>query len=84
MFWTVCDPHQWPGPLSAGAVAGAWLHGALCGAAAHAQAQARGTLPPRSATTADHLLEAVRSYGAQCEETGDSKATLARYGLASR
>lgn len=84
MFWTVCDPHQWPGPLSAGVVAGAWLHGALCGAAAHAQAQAQaqasGTLPQRSATVAD-LLEAVRSYGAQCEETGDSKAALARYGL---
>jgi hypothetical protein len=76
MFWTVCDPHQWPGPLSAGAVAGAWLHGALCGAAAHAH----GTLPGRSATAAD-LLEAVRSYAAQCEETGNSKATLARYGL---
>jgi hypothetical protein len=78
MFWTVCDPHQWPGPLSAGVIAGAWLHGALCGAAAHAQTN--GTPPPRSATAAD-LLEAVRSYGAQCEETGDSTAALARYGL---
>jgi len=78
MFWTLCGPRQWPGPLSAGAVAGAWLHGALCGAAAHAQAS--GTVPQRSATVAD-LLEAVRSYGAQCEETGDSRAALARYGL---
>ena len=78
MFWTVCNPHQWPGPMSAGVVAGAWLHGALCGASMHAQAS--GTLPQRSATVAD-LLEAVRSYAAQCEETGDSKKALARYGL---
>ncbi|MGO9958777.1 MAG: hypothetical protein ACLP50_22910 [Solirubrobacteraceae bacterium] len=69
---------QWPGPLSAGAVAGAWLHGALCGATAHARASE--TLPHRSATAAD-LLEAVRSFGARCEETGDSRAALARYGL---
>lgn len=77
MFWTVCDPHQWPGPLSAGAVAGAWLHGALCGAATHIQGNG---LPQRSATAAD-LVEAVHSYAAQCEETGDSRAALARYGL---
>ena len=64
MFWTVCDPHQWPGPLSAGAVAGAWLHGALCGAATHVQANGR---PQRSAT---HQMKRISggqtSLGAGC------------------
>jgi hypothetical protein len=78
MFHTVTDPHQFPGPRSAGAVAGAWLHGALCGAAAHTQAGA--PQPERLATAAD-MFEAVRSYGAQCTEMGDSKAALASYGM---
>ena len=78
MFHTVIDPHQWPGPNAADAIGGAWLHGALCGAAAHLQAD--GRLPDRQAQAAD-LLEAIRSYEAQCQETGDSKRALARFGL---
>jgi hypothetical protein len=78
MFHTVINPHQWPGPNAADAIGGAWLHGALCGAAAHLQADAR--LPDRQAQAAD-LLEAIRSYEAQCQETGDSKRALARFGL---
>ena len=78
MFHTVIDPHQWPGPNAADAIGGAWLHGALCGAAAHLQAG--GRLPDRQAQAAD-LLEAIRSYEAQCQETGDSKRALARFGL---
>jgi hypothetical protein len=34
LFWTVSDPHQYPGPSTHGALAGAWFHGALCGAVA--------------------------------------------------
>lgn len=78
LFHTVTDPHQFPGPRSAGAVAGALLHGALCGAAAHTQA--RAPQPERLATAAD-IFEAVRSYGAQYIEMGDSQAALARYGM---
>ena len=78
MFHTVIDPHQWPGPNAADAIGGAWLHGALCGAAAHLQAG--GRLPDRQTQAAD-LLEAIRSYEAQCQETGDSKRALARFGL---
>ena len=78
MFHTVIDPHQWPGPNAADAIGGGWLHGALCGAAAHLQAD--GRLPDRQAQAAD-LLEAIRSYEAQCQETGDSKRALARFGL---
>ncbi|MGI9100547.1 MAG: hypothetical protein ACR2H2_19010 [Solirubrobacteraceae bacterium] len=32
LFWTVSDPHQYPGPSTHGALAGAWFHGALCAA----------------------------------------------------
>ena len=32
LFWTVSDPTQYPGPSTHGALAGAWFHGALCGA----------------------------------------------------
>jgi hypothetical protein len=75
MFHTVISPHQWPGPNAADAIAGAWLHGVLCGAAAHLQTG--GQLPTRQAQAAD-LLEAIRSYEAQCQEIGDSKRALAR------
>jgi hypothetical protein len=78
MFYTVTDPHQLPGPQSASAIAGAWLHGALCGACAHHQTG--GATPTRIATIAD-WLEATCSYGARCDEMGDSKAALAHFGM---
>ena len=77
LFWAVSDPNQYPGPSTHGALAGAWFHGALC-AAISCDAQA----PPRARLVgAGDLPEAVHTFEAEANETGDSRATLTRYGL---
>ena len=76
LFWTVSDPHQYPGPSTHGALAGAWFHGALCGAVAGWEA----VLPDRLIGAGD-LMEAIQSFEAESSETGDSRKTLSRYGM---
>ena len=44
LFWTVSDPHQYPGPSTHGALAGAWFHGAPCSGVARGWGS---TLPER-------------------------------------
>jgi len=77
LFWTVSDPHQYPGPSTHGALAGAWFHGALCGAVARGWESA---LPERLVGAGD-LMEAIQSFEAESSETGDSRKTLSRYGM---
>ena len=77
LFWTVSDPHQYPGPSTHGALAGAWFHGALCGAIARSWESA---LPERVIGAGD-LMEAIQSFEAESSETGDSRKTLSRYGM---
>ena len=77
LFWTVSDPHQYPGPSTHGALAGAWFHGALCGAAARGWESA---LPERLVGAGD-LMEAIQAFEAESSETGDSRKTLGRYGM---
>lgn len=77
LFWTVSDPHQYPGPWMHGALAGAWLHGALCAAVARCWEAA---LPERLIGAGD-LMEAIQSFEAESSETGDSRKTLSRYGM---
>jgi len=77
LFWTVSDPHQYPGPSTHGALAGAWFHGALCGAVARGW---ESPLPQRLVGAGD-LMEAIQSFEAESSETGDSRKTLSRYGM---
>ncbi|MDX6570928.1 MAG: hypothetical protein QOC86_84 [Gaiellales bacterium] len=77
LFWTVSDPHQYPGPSTHGALAGAWFHGAMCGAVARGWESA---LPDRLVGAGD-LMEAIQSFEAESSETGDSRKTLARYDM---
>ena len=77
LFWTISDPHQYPGPLTHGALAGAWFHGALCGAVARGW---ESPLPERLVGAGD-LMEAIQSFEAESSETGDSRRTLSRYGM---
>jgi len=77
LFWTVSDPHQYPGPSTHGALAGAWFHGALCGAVARGW---ESPLPERLVDAGD-LMEAIQSFEAESSETGDSRKTLSRYGM---
>lgn len=79
LFWTVSDPHQYPGPSMHmhGALAGAWFHGALCGAVARGW---EAVLPERLIGAGD-LMEAIQSFEAESSETGDSRKTLSRYGM---
>lgn len=77
LFWTVSDPHQYPGPSTHGALAGAWFHGSLCGAVARGWESA---LPQRLVGAGD-LMEAIQSFEAESSETGDSRKTLRRYGM---
>lgn len=58
LFWTVSDPHQYPGPSMHGALAGAWFHGALCGAVARGW---EAVLPERLIGAGD-LMEAIQSF----------------------
>lgn len=76
-FWTVSDPNQYPGPLTHGAIAGAWFHGAMCAAVI----RARESPAPSRLVGAGDLMMAVRVYESECEKTGDSKAALARFGM---
>jgi len=76
LFWTVSDPHQYPGPSMDGALAGAWFHGALYGAVARGW---ESMLPERLIGAGD-LMEAIQSFEAESSETGDSRKTLSRYG----
>lgn len=77
LFWTVSDPHQYPGASTHGALAGAWFHGALCGAVARGWESA---LPERLIGAGD-LMEAIQAFEAESSETGDSRKTLSRYGM---
>lgn len=77
LFWTVSDPHQYPGPSTYGALAGAWFHGALCAAVARGW---EAVLPERMIGAGD-LMEAIQSFEAESSETGDSRKTLSRYGM---
>ena len=77
LFWTVSDPHQYPGPSMHGALAGAWFHGALCAAVAR---DWEAALPERLIGAGD-LMEAIQSFEAESSETGDSRKTLSRYGM---
>ncbi|MCA1678532.1 MAG: hypothetical protein LC777_06090 [Actinobacteria bacterium] len=77
LFWTVSDPHQYPGPSTHGALAGAWFHGALCAAVARGW---EAVLPERLIGAGD-LMEAIQSFEAESSETGDSRKTLSRYGM---
>jgi hypothetical protein len=76
LFWTVSDPHQYPGPSTHGALAGAWFHGA-CAVVARGWEAA---LPGRLIGAGD-LMEAIQSFEAESSETGDSRKTLRRYGM---
>ena len=77
LFWAVSNPNQYPGPATHGALAGAWFHGALCAAVARGW---QASLPARLVGAGD-LMEAVQAFEAQANETGDSRATLKRYGM---
>lgn len=77
LFWTVSDPHQYPGPSTHGALAGAWIHGALCAAVE----RGRDAASPDRLLGAGDLMEAIQSFEAESSETGDSRATLSRYGM---
>jgi hypothetical protein len=77
LFWALSNPNQYPGPSTHGALAGAWFHGALCAAVARGwQAP-----PPTRLVGAGDLMEAVQAFEAESNETGDSRATLKRYGM---
>ena len=76
LFWTVIDPHQYPGPVPHGALAGACFHGAWCAAIARGWESA---LPERPVSAGD-LMEAIQSFEAESSETGGSRKTLSRYG----
>ncbi|MGI8754273.1 MAG: hypothetical protein ACR2MB_00075 [Acidimicrobiales bacterium] len=78
LFWTVSDPHQYPGHLTHGALAGAWFHGALCAAVARGW---EAVLLPARLIGAGDLMEAIQSFEAESSETGDSRKTLSRYGM---
>jgi hypothetical protein len=77
LFWVVSNPNQYPGPSTHAAVAGAWFHGAVCAGVVRTW-----EVPPpsRLVGTAD-LMASVKTYEAECEETGNSKAALARLGM---
>ncbi|MGH2783384.1 MAG: hypothetical protein ACRDLA_18620 [Thermoleophilaceae bacterium] len=77
LFWTVSDPNRYPGPMTHGAVAGAWLHGAMCAAVICAR---ESSAPSRLIGTGDLML-AVRLFESKCDKTGDSTAALARFGM---
>jgi hypothetical protein len=77
LFWTVSDPHQYSGPSTHGALAGAWFHGAVCAAVTRGWEAA---LPNRMIGAGD-LMEAIQSFEAESSETGDSRKTLSRYGM---
>ena len=77
LFWAVSDPHGYPGQATHGALAGAWFHGALRAAVARGW---ESVLPARPVGAGD-LMEAVQAFEAESDETGDSRATLARYGM---
>jgi hypothetical protein len=77
LFWTVSDPHQYPGPSTHGALAGAWFHGALCAAVTRGWEAS----PPERLLGAGDLMEAIQSFEAESSETGDSRKTLGRYGM---
>ena len=77
MFWIDSYPHQYPGPSTRGALAGAWFHGALCAAVARGW---EAVLPERLIGAGD-LVEAIQSFDAESSETGDSRKTLSRYGM---
>jgi len=77
LFWTVSDPHRYPGPMTHGAIAGAWFHGAMCAAVIRARESAA---PSRQVGTGDLML-AVRLFESECDKTGDSRAALARFGM---
>ena len=77
LFWAVSNPNGDPGPRTHGALAGAWFHGALCAAVWRDR---ESSLPARPVGAGD-LIEAVQAFEAESDETGDSRATLSRYGL---
>lgn len=77
LFWTVSDPNRYPGPMTHGAVAGAWFHGAMCAAVIRAR---ESSAPSRLIGTGDLML-AVRLFESECDKTGDSTEALARFGM---
>jgi|GEM_PF-802300 len=77
LFWTVSDPNRYAGPMTHGAVAGAWFHGAMCAAVIRAR---ESSAPSRLIGTGDLML-AVRLFESECDKTGDSTEALARFGM---
>jgi len=77
LFWAVADPHGYPPPGTHGALAGAWFHGALCGAMERSWSE---PLPgrPGGGRGSDG---GVQAFEAESDESGDSRRTLARYGM---
>jgi hypothetical protein len=78
MFWTSLQPT--PLPRLRSRLGRSPARGCTAPCAARLSTAGEWDASAASATVA-HLLEAVRSDGAQCEKTGVSRAALARYGL---